>query len=98
MQGKAKLTIAGLTLSNDNCDLAVGIWTERFVNKQDVIVLHFNRRINLPSDTHKTTSLRDFLDQVKIHLKGLEVLKQNVNQDVFISIVKPRLPAEVMLQ
>ena len=53
---------------------------------------------NLPSATNKTTSLREFLDKVKLHRRSLEVLKQDINQDVFISIVKSKLPEEVLLQ
>ena len=54
--------------------------------------------INLANATHKITSLRNFLDKVKLHLRSLEVLHQDINQDVFISIVKCKLPEEVLLQ
>ena len=38
------------------------------------------------------------LDKVQRHLHSLEVLKQDINQDVFVSMVKTRLTQEVFLQ
>lgn len=98
LQGEAKRAISGITLSNDNYKLAVNILEERFGNKQDMIDLHYNEMINLFPAMNRTASLRDFLDKVKRHLRSLEVLNQDVNQDVFISIVKSKLPEEVLLQ
>ena len=43
-------------------------------------------------------SLRLFLDKVQRHLRSLEVLKQDINQDVFVSMIKAKLPQAVILQ
>lgn len=42
-----------------------------------------------------TYSLRLFQDRIQRHL---EVLKQDINQDVFVSMVQAKLPEEILLQ
>lgn len=98
VSGEAKCAIQGLTLSKENYDVAIGILKDRFGNEQDVIDLHYNKMINLPTATNKTSSLRGLLDNIEKHLRSLEVLKQNINQDVFVSMIRAKLPEEVLMQ
>ncbi|VDI29698.1 Hypothetical predicted protein [Mytilus galloprovincialis] len=98
LQGEAKRAVSGLTLSSDNYSLAINILAERFGNKQDVIDIHYNQLINLPTPSNKISSLRDFIDKFNRHIRSLEVLKQDVNQDVFVSIIRSKLPEDVLLQ
>jgi len=52
--------------------------------------------INLRSASESVESLRSFIDTVYIHLRSLEVLEQNINQDIFISMIKSKLPNNVL--
>ena len=54
--------------------------------------------INLQPAANRTSSLRFLLDTMERHIQSLEVLKQNINQDVFVSIFQAKLPEEVLLQ
>ena len=54
--------------------------------------------INLYPASNTTSSLRNLLDQLEKHLPSLEVLKQNVNQDVFVAMIRAILPEDVLLQ
>ena len=54
--------------------------------------------INLYPASNTTSSLRNLLDQLEKHLSSLEVLKQNVNQDVFVAMMRAKLPEDVLLQ
>ncbi|MCG8044652.1 MAG: DUF1759 domain-containing protein [Candidatus Thiodiazotropha endolucinida] len=96
--GEARRAIAGLALSDENYPVAVDILTKRFGNPQEIVDMHYNQLINMQSTTNKVSSLRYFLDNVERHLRGLEVLHQNVNQDVFVSIIRSKLPEDVLLQ
>ena len=98
LSGEATRAVSGLTLANDNYDIAMTVLKERFGNHQEVIDLHYNEMISLQSASNTTQSLRLLLDKVQRHLRSLEVLKQNSNQDVFVSMVKAKLPQEVLLQ
>ena len=96
--GEAKSAILGLSLSKENYQIAVDILKDRFGNKQEVIDLHYHKLINLPQAANKTNSLRNLLDNIERHIRSLEVLKQDVNQDVFISMIRSKMPEDVLLQ
>ena len=98
LSGEAARVISDLALSNENYDIAIACLKERFGNKQEVVDLHYSQIINLQAATNNTQSLRLFLDRIQRHLRSLEVLKQDINQDVFVSMVKAKLPQEVLLQ
>ena len=63
-----------------------------------MIDLHYNKMINLSPATNTTSSLRGLLDSMKKHLRCLQVMKQNINQDVFVSMIRAKLPEEALLQ
>ena len=98
LEGEAKRTISGLTLSKENYSVAIKILKERFGNIQDAVDLHYSELLNLQPASNKTSSLRNFLDQINRHLRSLEVLQQDVNQDILVSMMKSKLPNEVLLQ
>ena len=90
--GEARGSIAGLALSNDNYEVAIEILQKRFGNTQEIVDKHYNQLINMQTATNKVSSLRSFLDKVERHIRCLEVLKQNVDQDVFVSMIRSKLP------
>jgi len=98
LTGEAMQVISGLTLSNENYAVAINILKERYGNVQDVVNLHYNKMINLQPASNTTSSLRLFHDNINKNLRSLEVLHQDVNQDVFVSIVTSKLPQDVLLQ
>ena len=98
LNGEAKRAIQGLTLSKENYGVAISILRERFGNEQEVIDLHYNKMINLSPATNRTSSLRSLLDSMEQHLRCLQVMKQNVNQDIFVSMIRAKLPEEALLQ
>lgn len=96
--GEAKFAIAGLALSNENYKVAVDILLKRFGNLQEIIDVHYNELINMQPASNKVESLRCLSDKVERHLRSLEVLKQNVDQDIFVSILRSKLPEDVLIQ
>ena len=74
------------------------ILKDRFGKPQEVIDLHYHKLINLPQAISKTSSLRGLIDGIERHIRSLEVLKQNINQDVFVSMIRSKLPEDVLLQ
>ena len=96
--GSARKSISGLSLTNGNYDVAIKILKERFGNEQDVIKIHYDRLINLHAATNKVSSLRALLDAVDQHLRSLEVLGQDVNQSVFVSMIWSKIPEDVLMQ
>ncbi|XP_078334132.1 uncharacterized protein LOC144625796 [Crassostrea virginica] len=98
LTGPANVAISGLSLSNENYDVAITILRDRFGDTQSVINKHYVELINIQSATNDTTSLRKLYDDLERHLRSLEALHQDVNQDVFISMITSKLPRETLLQ
>lgn len=94
----ARLAISGLSLSNQNYDVAISILKDRFGDVQSVINKHYVELINTQSATNDTSSLRKLHDDIERHMRSLEALHQDVNQDVFISMITSKLPKETLLQ
>ena len=74
------------------------ILKDRFGDAQEVIDLHYNKMINLQQATNKTSSLRSLYYNMERHIRSLDVLKQDIKQDVFVSMIRAKLPEEVLLQ
>ena len=98
LHGQAQSAISGLTLSNENYDVAVDILKERFADVQTAVNTHYVELINLPQVTNRTTDLRMIYDKIEQNLRSLEALQQNIDQDVFISMITTKLPKEVLVQ
>lgn len=96
LTGEARGAIAGLSLSNENYAIAIEILKDRFGNVQEIIDVHYNKMINLQSASDSVDSLRHLTDSVDKHLRSLEVLGQNISQDVFVSVIKSKLPRNVI--
>jgi len=53
--------------------------------------------IDLAPHNIRTESLRYFLDTIEKHLRCLEVLKDNKHQNMFVSMIKSKIPRDVLL-
>ncbi|XP_045158803.2 uncharacterized protein LOC123524573 [Mercenaria mercenaria] len=95
--GEARSAIAGLAMSNENYDIAIQILKERFGDQQDIIDLHYKGLVNVASPRDTTESLRLFYDKIQKHLRSLVVMHEILEQQVFVSIIRSKLPSEVLM-
>lgn len=96
--GEAKQSVSGIPLSNENYNVVVDLLKERYGDSQTVINTHYVELINLKSAQNTSRGLRNLYDQIENHLRSLEALKQDINQDVFISMITSKIPKEVLIQ
>ena len=54
--------------------------------------------MNMNPAFNSTKVLRTLYDQFERHLRSLEALKQDTNQDVFVNIMTLKIPKGVLLQ
>ena len=54
--------------------------------------------MNLQAPTHQFESLSTFMDQIEKHLRSLEVLGENVNQNSFVPMITSKLPLRILRQ
>ncbi|XP_056016813.1 uncharacterized protein LOC130053512 [Ostrea edulis] len=98
LTGEAKAAISGMSLTHENYDVAIDIIQERFGDAQSVIHKHYMELINIQPVTNDTLSLRRLYDDLEKHMRSLEAWRQDVNQDVFVSMITSKLPKETLLQ
>ncbi|XP_053395603.1 uncharacterized protein LOC128555859 [Mercenaria mercenaria] len=98
LTGEARIAIAGLSLSNENYEIAIRTLQERFGDSPEVIDLHYKTLLDIVPARNSTESLRHFLDKSEKRLRSLEDLKQDTNQEVFVSMIRRKLPSDVLLQ
>ena len=97
LTGEAKNASSGIILSNDNYQVAVTLVKERFGDIQTVINAHYTELINLTPAYNNSKSLRSLFDQIERNLRSLQALKQNINQEVFVSIITSKILKDVLI-
>lgn len=96
--GDAKRAIAGLARSGANYKVAVKLLQERFGKTQEIIDIHYKEMLSIQAPSYKVESLRSFMDTIEKHLRSLEVLGENVNQLLFVSMITTKIPEGVLRQ
>ncbi|XP_060600224.1 uncharacterized protein LOC132753734 [Ruditapes philippinarum] len=98
LTGDSRNAIIGLTLSNTNYSVAIEILHKRFGNRQETIDSHYKALMDMNPARNSLENLRQFIDKVEKHLRCLEVLSQDTNQDIFVSMIRRKLPNDGLLQ
>lgn len=98
LSGEAKHSVSGILLSNENYTVVVDLLKERYGDLQTVINSHYVELINLKSAQNTPRGLRSLYDQIEKHLRSLQALEQDIDQDVFISMITSKIPKEVLIQ
>ena len=102
LQGKlshdALNTISGLPISNENYNVALQLLHERYGDIQAVINAHYVKLMELPPCQTNTNSLRTLYDTIERHLRCLDAQGQDINQDIFVTMITSKLPSEVLIQ
>ena len=94
--GSANETIAGLDLTSDNYDIAIKLLKERYGRKQILIDTHYAQLINLLIAMNKTLSLRTYFDVTEKHLRALQSLGEKIEQKQLLSMIKSKLPRNII--
>ena len=98
LTGETQQGVSGIHLLKENYKVAKNLLKERFGDQQTVINSHYSEIMNLTSASNNTKSLKSLYDQIEKNLRSLDALKQDINQDIFISIVTSKLPRDVLIQ
>ena len=98
LTGDASQAISGLVMSNENYRIAKTLLIERFEDTQLVIHRHYTDLISLTPATNSSKGLRIVYDKIESNLRSLEALQQDVNHDIFVSIISSKIPKDVFVQ
>ena len=87
LSGEAKQSVPGTHLSNENYAVVVDLLKKRYGDQQTVVNSHYVELINLKSVPNTSKGLRNLHEQIEKHLRSLQALDQDINQDVFIAMI-----------
>lgn len=100
--GAAKTTIAGLTLTTPNYEVAVDLLKSRFGKPVVIERAHVNELLNVAAvfSGRDTAGLRRLYDQIEIHHRGLKALGIDAStyEGIAVPSIVGKLPEVVRLQ
>ena len=96
--GEAKHAISGISVSKENYRVVKTLLKENFEDTQLVIHHHYTDLINLTPATNSSKGLRFVYDKKESNLRCLKALQQDINHNIFISIISSNIPKDVYLQ
>ena len=96
--GEARHAISGISVSRENYWVVKTLLKERFEDTQLIIHHHYTDLINLTPATNSSKGLRFVYDKIESNLRSLEALQQDINHDIFISIISSKIPKDIYLQ
>ena len=96
LRNEAKEVIAGLEVTSASYAVAVGLLKERYGNKQLMIDGHYSQLRDIPITSTYYEKLRSTYDQIERHLRSLEALGQNVENEFMVSLIRSKLPRSIL--
>ena len=94
--GEAKDVIAGLEVTSASYTIAVDLLKERYNNKQLMIDAHYSKLRNIPIASTYYDKLRSTFDQIESHIRSLEALGQNVENEFMVPLIRSKLPRTIL--
>ena len=96
LRSEAKDVIAGLEITNASYAVAVDLLKERYNNKQLMIDAHYSQLRDIPTTTTYYEKLRSTFDQLERHLRSLEALGQDIENEFMVSLIRSKLPKLIL--
>ena len=86
--GEAREANSGLDITGSNYEVAVKLLNDRYGRRHLMIDAHYSHLRDLPSSNGYYSKLRVTYDVIEKHLRSLESLGENVENNMIVSLVK----------
>ena len=96
LRGEAKDVISGLEVTSASYTIAIDLLKERYSNKQLMIDAHYSKLRNIPIAFTYYENLRSTFDQIEHHIRSVEALEQNVENEFMVSLIRSKLPRTIL--
>ena len=96
LRGEAKDVIAGLEVTSTSYTVAVDLLRERYSKKHLMIDAHYSRLRDIPIASTYYEKLRSTFDQIERHIRSLEALGQNFENEFMVSLIRSKLPRTIL--
>ena len=98
LKGAAAATISGISVSNENYDMALLLLRERFGRPEKVIESLYSQLQLLPKSGNKFVDLKRTSDCIEKILRQLEALSESIDQRILVQQVLSKFPLEFLIK
>ena len=101
LEDAAARTIQGLPLTSQNYEAAVKLLKDRYGKPQQIISAHMDELLKItPCSNDKSVQLRNILDQICVHIRGLQSLGVSAAQygSLLIPVIMAKLPSQMRIE
>lgn len=98
LKGKAKETIEGIPITNDNYQEAVDLLKQRFLDENLAKSIVYMDLTNMPPTKSVGVSLVNTVDRINKYIRQLKAYGEDVYHTQFKTIILSKLPKEVRLK
>ena len=99
LHGSAALAITGISVTNENYDVATRILRERFGNKESIIEALYAKLQHLPTSSDRFGDIKHTYDVIEKLLRQLESQGEVVNQQrMLVHQLLSKFPLEVIVK
>ena len=97
LEGEAARTVGGFPLTNANYEQSISLLKIRFGKQQQIVNAHMQALLDLQAPTNIAVSLRELLDTIENHIRGLVSLRKQKESfgDFLIPVVFGKLPSVI---
>ena len=81
-QGEPSTLIANLEMTAANYNSALETLKDRYGDKHRIIEAHYRKLLNLDPKTEGYTHLKQFFDNLELHIRGLEAQNKEKNLEI----------------
>ena len=100
LEGQASDVIKGLSLSNENYNIALQLLKDRYSDDQILISMHMNKLLSLsPVRKDDVNDLRKLIDVIKSQIRGLERMKIEAKNygPLLLPVILTKIPDDIKL-
>ena len=94
----AKAVITGLELTNENYKVAVQSLKQRYGDKTKIINARYEAILTVQASGHEVKKLRKMFDTIEMHLRALEAVGEDVDNNLMKYVIWSKLPSETKIR
>lgn len=98
LEGEATKVVEGLTITNDNYNLAIQKLKQRYGIKSQIIDAHYKSLSALPQTQPQAIECRRQLDTIETHLRVLQSLGEDIESNHLRVTIRDKFPDSVLYQ
>ena len=95
LTGEPKELLKWLSITSANYNTALDILKEEYGDSQAAIDIHYVKLMEIPR-ARNVIELKQINFEIEVHFRSLEALEQNIDHRIFVTILKSKIPVNIL--